>query len=117
MATATKTGKKASEWQADVDKLEGEKKALENELAKLKEKDSGKTDLVFLGGLWVNEDANGQKYMTGSLGIGGKLFIFRRKGELGPNDSQYNMYLGEKQQRQQNNGVDFLDDDADEIVE
>jgi len=116
MATATKP-MKATEWQAVVDKLEGEKKALENELEKKNQQDSGKTDLVFLGGLWINKDTNGVNYMTGNLGIGGKLFIFKRKGELGPNDSQFNMYLGEKQQRQQTSGSDFLDDDADEIVE
>ena len=123
MVTATK--KTAKEWQAEVEKAQAENAALRNEVKKLEEvqimtEGENKTNnLTFLGGLWIGTAQDGSKYMSGNLGIGGKVFIFKRKNRPKPaTDSNYNMYITSREEKKETDGGDFIDDDtADEIVE
>lgn len=73
---------------------------------------SNKSDnkkLILLGGLWVNESSNGVKYMSGRLGLGGKILIFRNLNADKPNAPEYMLYLApyEKAQSDDPSDIEF----------
>lgn len=56
-------------------------------------------NLIMLSGLWLNKSQSGEKYMSGSMGIGGKLLMFKNKNKKGDTDPDYYLFLAPKEQR------------------
>lgn len=54
-------------------------------------------DLIMLGGLWLNEARSGERYMSGRLGLGGKILIFKNLKKGSENDPDYYLMIGEWQ--------------------
>jgi uncharacterized protein (DUF736 family) len=52
-------------------------------------------DLIMLGGLWLNESQSGQTYMSGRLGLGGKVLIFKNQKKENDNEPDYYLMLAE----------------------
>ena len=64
---------------------------------------SESSELIYLGGLWKSEPkGGGDAYLSGGLGIGGKVLIFKNKfkdqdGESAP---EWKMYLAPKPKKE-----------------
>lgn len=65
--------------------------------------------MLQLGGLWVNESKNGNKYMTGYLG-NLKLMVFRNNYKTDDKHPDYVMYLAEKPRNNENSNEETQDD-------
>ena len=50
------------------------------------------SDLVEIGGLWLNESKGGEKYFSGSLGSA-RLIIFKNKFKEADNQPDYRLYV------------------------
>ena len=48
---------------------------------------------ILLSGLWLNEAQSGQKYFSGSLGVSGKLLVFKNSKKEKEQDPDYSLYL------------------------
>ena len=72
--------------------------------------DQQQSDLVRVGGLWLNTDKHGQSYMSGSLGMA-RLLIFKNAHKSdGSNDPDYVLYVAPSKKREQSESeVDFND--------
>lgn len=55
--------------------------------------------MILLGGLWLNTSQNGNKYMSGRLGLGGKLLIFKNTNKTTDNQPDYMLYLAKQPER------------------
>lgn len=53
-------------------------------------------DLIFLGGLWLNTSQSGNRYMSGGLGIGANVMIFKNTRKAKDTDPDYMLYLAPK---------------------
>ena len=62
--------------------------------------DQQQSDLIRLGGLWLNTDKNGQQYMSGSFGTA-RLLMFRNSHKSGENDPDYVLYVAPGKKREQ----------------
>lgn len=61
--------------------------------------DEAKSDLIPLGGLWLNESQDGRKYMKGYLGEA-ELLVFKNKfKEAGDKQPDYRLYLAKGKPR------------------
>jgi hypothetical protein len=65
------------------------------------------SDLIMIGGLWLNESQSGNKYMSGSLGMA-KLLVFKNNNKRTSDSPDYFMYVAPKEQEQRH------DDEQDE---
>lgn len=70
------------------------------------------SDLIMIGGLWLNQSQSGEKYMSGRLGLGGKVLIFRNRKKGSDSDPDYYMMLApwetkEKPKGEEDNGIPF----------
>jgi hypothetical protein len=48
-----------------------------------------------LGGLWLNKSKAGKTYMSGRLGTGGKVMVFKNPHKRKDSDPDYYLMLGE----------------------
>ena len=76
--------------------------------------DNERGEMVFLGGLWLNEAKDGSKFMSGGFGLGGKILVFKNTKKTKQNEPDYNMFIVQKprdpnsgQSRQGQNGEFF----------
>lgn len=72
------------------------------------------SNLIRLGGLWLNESKNGEKYFSGGLG-NGRLLVFRNKHKEKDSDPDYVLYIAPKQQQQTGQGDDAPPRDMSDI--
>lgn len=56
------------------------------------------SDLILLGGLWVSKSKGGTNYLSGRLGVGGKLLMFKNAKKKKDSDPDYYIYLGKYEQ-------------------
>jgi hypothetical protein len=56
---------------------------------------------VKLSGLWVSKTKNGESYMSGSLGNGLRISVFKNKFKRNDNDPDYELVLSEVKAPQQ----------------
>lgn len=54
---------------------------------------------VFLGGLWKQESKDGKAYLSGGLGVGGKLLVFPNGFKSKETDPDYKVYLVAKEKK------------------
>ena len=66
-------------------------------------------DMVELGGLWVNESKDGDKYISGYLG-NAKLLIFKNKFKEEDNHPDYKMYVVAKDKKREAEQKSTTDD-------
>lgn len=68
------------------------------------------SDLIMLGGLWLNESQSGEKYMSGRIGLGAKVLIFKNKNKKeSGNDPDYYLMVAPweiKKKDEEDNGED-----------
>jgi len=57
-------------------------------------------EMIKLGGLWINQDKNGNEYFSGNFGFGGKINIFKNTYKTKDNDPDYTMSISAKQSKQ-----------------
>lgn len=69
-----------------------------------------KSDMAYIGGLWLNESKAGEKYFSGSFGIGARILIFKNKNKESDNHPDYNMYIVPNEKREETN-QDIPDED------
>lgn len=68
------------------------------------------SDLIYLGGLWKSEPKNGgEAYLSGGLGIGGKVLIFKNRFKEKDGDSapDWKMYLSTKPKKEEDDSKEF----------
>lgn len=65
--------------------------------------------MLQLGGLWVNDSKNGNKYMSGYLG-NLKIMVFRNNYKTEDKHPDYVMYLTEKPRNNENSDEQNKDD-------
>lgn len=63
-------------------------------------------DLIMLGGLWLNRSQSGEIYMSGRLGLGGKILIFKNRKKKSDNDPDYYVMMAEWQSKDKSEGDD-----------
>lgn len=54
---------------------------------------------IFLGGLWKQESKDGKHYLSGGLGVGGKLLVFPNGYKVKDSDPDYKLYLVAKEKK------------------
>ena len=59
--------------------------------------------------LWLNKSKAGESYFSGSLGVGGKVLIFKNNHKGKDSDPDYQLYLVPKPQKEE---AEKLDPDA-----
>ena len=55
--------------------------------------------MINLTGLWLNENAEGKKYMKGNIGQANILIFKNEKKEPGSNQPDYNMVIAENKKK------------------
>ena len=55
--------------------------------------------MINLTGLWVNENAEGKKYMKGNIGQANILIFKNENKEPGSNQPDYNMVIAENKKK------------------
>jgi hypothetical protein len=58
-------------------------------------------DLIKLGGLWKNEDKNGNEYFSGNFTYGTKLLILTNTFKEKPNEPDFNIFIAKQEKRQE----------------
>ena len=58
-----------------------------------------KNELLKLGGLWKNEDRNGNDYFSGNFTYGTKLLILKNTFKEKSNEPDYNIFLSKQDKK------------------
>jgi hypothetical protein len=73
-------------------------------------KEQEKGQLIRLGGLWLNQGRNGQKYMAGSFGQA-RILVLKNDRKRGDSDPDYVMMLAPGQKKDGKGRKDEASDD------
>lgn len=68
----------------------------------LMSKNSG---MVLIGGMWLNTSQNGNKYMSGRMGLGGKLLLFKNNNKRSDTDPDYMLFIAQWEKPGEDDGV------------
>lgn len=52
--------------------------------------------MITLTGLWLGKTRNGESMMSGNLGYGARIFVFKNKNKRNDKDPDYNLVVAEK---------------------